>query len=84
MPAGDTVTPHGYPDPVADDDLIDAAEAAELIGVKHYTFTSYVSRGRAPAPVRRIAGRNVYSRTEVLEWHASRPGPGARTDLATK
>lgn len=71
------MTVHGYPDSMSTGDVIDAAEAAKLIGVERDTFTSYVSRGQAPQPIGRLAGRNVYSRSEVLAWHATRPVAGS-------
>lgn len=57
-----------------------ARQCADAWGVKPATWRSYVSRGQAPKPVRRIGATPVWDPTEVMEW--PRPGQGARTDRA--
>lgn len=64
----------------ADDDWLTTAEAATLAGVKPDTLRHYARTGHAPTP--RAFGRSLqWSRREVLEWLATRPGRGTRTDL---
>lgn len=45
------------------------------------TWRSYVSRGRAPQPIRHIGRTPLWDPSQVLEWLQNRPGQGARTDL---
>lgn len=57
-------------------------QCAEHCGITEVTWRSYVSDGRAPAPLpgydeRR---RRRWSPQAVRQWHADRPGAGARTD----
>ena len=54
------------------DQFISATEAAKLAGIERDTFTAYVSRGFAPAPVGVIGGRRVYARATILEWVSTR------------
>lgn len=62
-------------------DLLTVAEAASLAGVRPDTWTSYVSRGQAPAPDGRLGSKPWWHRATVEQWIAERPGMGARTDL---
>lgn len=55
------------------------AEAAAIANVTPDTFSAYVSRGQAPAPVRYISRTPLWSESEVRQWAQNRPGPGART-----
>lgn len=53
-------------------------EAAAMAGVKPRTWSSYVARGQAPAPVRRVGRTGLWDEAEVQEWIRSRPGQGSR------
>lgn len=55
-----------------------AKQCADAWGVKPATWRSYVNRGQAPAPTRRVGSTPVWDPAEVLAW--PRPGQGARTD----
>lgn len=69
----------------ADDEVIGNDAAAAYVGVKPDTWRPYVKRGQAPAPERvEVRGGHalpVWRRTTLDAWMATRPGPGARTDL---
>lgn len=61
------------------------AQVAEYCGVRPSTYRNYVSEGRAPGPLAERdpeSGAKLYDADAVKVWHASRPGPGSRTDLA--
>lgn len=68
--------------------LVTAQEAVELIEaetksvMKAQTFRSYVYRGLAPAPVKKIGRTLLFSRRQIIEWAQNRPGSGARTDIS--
>ncbi len=59
--------------------------AADYLGLKRNTLSSYVARGSGPrVKERRIEGQYVLPVFEVADldrWRDSRPGQGARTDL---
>jgi Helix-turn-helix domain len=59
--------------------------AAEYLGLKRNTLSSYVARGIGPAVKdRRPYGQYVlpvFDQAELDRWKAERPGQGARTDL---
>jgi hypothetical protein len=60
--------------------------AAEYLGLKRNTLSSYVARGIGPAaePDREVDGQYnlpVFKRESLDAWKESRPGQGARTDL---
>jgi hypothetical protein len=61
--------------------------AAEYLGLKRNTLSSYVARGIGPAIDRReVDGQYnlpVFTREELDRWKADRPGQGARTDLVS-
>ncbi len=59
------------------DHFISATEAAKLAGIERDTFTAYVSRGFAPAPVGEFGGRRVYDRATIVAWAEKRAGSGA-------
>lgn len=65
-------------------DMLTRDEAAALAGVTPQTWSEYVARGRAPKPAAYIGRTPLWSRAEVEEWLATRPGQGARTDLTRK
>jgi hypothetical protein len=60
--------------------------AAEYLGLKRNTLSSYVARGIGPEaePEREAEGQYnlpVFTRTSLDAWRKNRPGQGARTDL---
>lgn len=59
--------------------------AAEYLGLRRNTLSSYVARGIGPEIERRqVDGQYnlpVFTRAELDRWKADRPGQGARTDL---
>lgn len=62
--------------------------AAEYLGLKRNTLSSYVARGIGPVPKpeKKAEGQYnlpVFTREELDRWKAERPGQGARTDLAS-
>lgn len=67
-----------------DDEVIGNAAAAAYVGVGTSTWSGYVTRLRAPAPIRREVVRGyaqpVWRTTDLDAWMAERPGQGARTD----
>jgi hypothetical protein len=74
-------------------EFVTAAQAGALCvtdqspnGVAARTYRYYVKRLGAPDTVGRDidTGAKLYDAEAVREWHANRPGPGARTDLREK
>ena len=67
------------------DEFVGYGPAAEYLGLKRNTLSSYVARGIGPTVEdHRIEGQYVlpvFLRGELDRWKASRPGQGARTDL---
>ena len=62
--------------------------AAEYLGLKRNTLSSYVARGIGPVaePERETDGQYnlpVFTREALDTWSKSRPGQGARTDLVS-
>lgn len=61
--------------------------AAEYLGLKRNTLSSYVARGIGPAIDRREPDGQynlpVFTQEELDRWKADRPGQGARTDLVS-
>ncbi len=60
--------------------------AAEYLGLKRNTLSSYVARGIGPEalPEKRAEGQYnlpVFTKEALDAWKESRPGQGARTDL---
>lgn len=55
-------------------------------GVSGKTYRQYVRLYGAPQAVGRDVetGEKLYDPGEVIAWHATRPGQGARTDLKEK
>lgn len=47
------------------------------------TWRSYVARGQAPAPTKRVSTAPLFDEDSVRKWARDRPGRGARTDLRT-
>jgi DNA-binding transcriptional MerR regulator len=58
------------------DDVLDEAQAAELLGVSTYTLTMERKRGDGP-PFRRVGKEIRYSRVAVLAWLAQGEGTTA-------
>lgn len=67
------------------DEIVGYGPAAEYLGLKRNTLSSYVARGSGPrVKERRTEGQYVLPVFEVAEldrWKNNRPGQGARTDL---
>lgn len=63
--------------------LIVRAEAAEKAGVAANTFSAYVHRGQAPAPVDRIGSTPLWDEDEISSWLETRPGRRGRPRGAT-
>lgn len=63
------------------DEIVGNAEAATYVGLSVNAWRPYVARGHAPKPVRReIRGGHalpVWTRQQLDEWKANRPGRGA-------
>jgi predicted DNA-binding transcriptional regulator AlpA len=61
------------------DDLLDRAGVADYIGVKPTTISTYLYEGVMPEPAVRLGRtrRPVWTRQQIDEWVASRPGQGA-------
>lgn len=69
---------------VKGDTYVATKEAATIAGIAVDTFTSYVSRGQAPAPDFKIGTIKFYKLATLRKWMRTRPGEGARTDLRSK
>jgi hypothetical protein len=70
------------------DRFVGYGPAAEYLGLKRNTLSSYVARGIGPEaePEREADGQYnlpVFTRAALDAWKESRPGQGARTDLAS-
>jgi hypothetical protein len=62
--------------------------AAEYLGLKRNTLSSYVARGIGPTAEADPEAHGqynlpVFTRTALDTWKESRPGQGARTDLVS-
>lgn len=55
---------------------------ARRIGVKLPTFRGYVSKGLTPEPDATLGNSRGWHLSTVEKWLATRPGRGARTDMA--
>lgn len=59
--------------------------AAEYLGLKRNTLSSYAARGIGPKAdhyeARDQYNMPVFTRAELDRWKENRPGQGARTDL---
>lgn len=59
--------------------------AAEYLGLKRNTLSSYAARGIGPAvdhyEARDQYNMPVFTKNELDRWKENRPGQGARTDL---
>jgi predicted DNA-binding transcriptional regulator AlpA len=70
----------------AQDRFVGYGPAAEYLGLKRNTLSSYVARGIGPEalPDKEAQGQYnlpVFTRAALDAWKESRPGQGARTDL---
>lgn len=79
------------PEQIDDRIYLTASEAAEQVGMQSRgkpwhpdTWTSKVSRGKAPQPARRVAGRPLWLEMDVIRFIRDMPGQGYRSDLAGK
>lgn len=55
---------------------ITRSEAAQLWDTDPDTFSSYVTRGQAPAPVRHVGRTPLWGRDQLVEAARNRPGRG--------
>ena len=61
-------------------DVLTVAQVAEYLGLSIRTVETYRADGRMPEPT--MVGRTpTWTRVQIDEWQATRPGRGARTDL---
>jgi len=59
------------------------AEAAAIASVPPDTFSAYVARSQAPAPVDHVGRTPLWDEDAIREWVRTRPGRGSRgTDRA--
>lgn len=70
------------------DRFVGYGPAAEYLGLKRNTLSSYVARGIGPValPEPQAQGQYnlpVFTRETLDAWKADRPGQGARTDLVS-
>ena len=79
---GETVTIQGDAQ-----EFVGYGPAAEYLGLRRNTLSSYVARGIGPAKDRSEQDGQyvlpVFTRAELDRWKADRPGQGARTDLVS-
>ena len=59
------------------EDLVDTSGAAEVLGVAPESVTRYRARGGFPDPIRVFGGAPVWTRAQIEDYQASRPGRGA-------
>ena len=63
-------------------DVLTVAQVAEYLGLSIRTVETYRADGRMPEPT--MVGRTpTWTREQIDQWQATRPGRGARTDLRT-
>ena len=61
-------------------DVLTVAQVAEYLGLSVRTVETYRADGRLPEPT--MVGRTpTWTREQIDQWQANRPGRGARTDL---
>jgi predicted DNA-binding transcriptional regulator AlpA len=53
-------------------------EAAAIAGVERKTWTAYVARKQAPAPVRHVGRTPLWDEDEIRSWYAKRPRAGKK------
>lgn len=58
------------------------AEVAAVTGLRESTLRKYAMEGRMPEPDMRVGRSPGWAEDTIKRWIASRPGRGARTDLA--
>lgn len=69
----------------ADREFVGYGPAAEYLGLKRNTLSSYVARGIGPEVARKEIRDQyvlpVFTQGALDTWASARPGQGARTDL---
>ena len=61
-------------------DILTVAQVAEHLGLSVRTVETYRAHGRMPEAT--MVGRTpTWTREQIDQWQATRPGQGARTDL---
>lgn len=70
---------------MADKEYVGYGPAAEYLGLKRNTLSSYVNRGIGPQKKEdRVDGQYVlpvFEESELDRWRDNRPGQGFRTDI---
>ena len=56
------------------DELLGSREAAARAGLSYDTWRSYVSRGKAPAPVTWIGSAPAWTGEQIDRWREARGG----------
>ncbi|OAK54003.1 helix-turn-helix transcriptional regulator [Rhodococcoides kyotonense] len=69
------------PDELTTADVLALIEDKTGKAISAKTWSSYVTRGQAPKPARHLSRTPLFSREDIEQWIANRPGSGARTDL---
>lgn len=73
------------PETAEDREFVGYGPAAEYLGLKRNTLSSYSARGIGPKIHRYQVvdqyNMPVFTRGDLDEWTTNRPGQGARTDL---
>ena len=66
------------------EERLSVSAAARLAGLKTDTFRAYVTRRNAPPydGIDETFGKRYWFRSTIDAWMKTRPGRGARTDLA--
>jgi predicted DNA-binding transcriptional regulator AlpA len=60
-----------------DEELLDVAQIADIVGVKPATIRQYAHRGDMPKPDRRFGRSPAWRRSTIARWLEDRPGQGA-------
>lgn len=55
-------------------ELWTATHICQLLGIAKPTWTGYVTRRQAPAPIMQVERTRLWDAEEVRDWHAARPG----------
>ena len=61
---------------MGDDELLDAAGAAAVLGIRKRSLQAYDARGQFIEPDKVYGTVKLWRKSRVLAWAASRPGRG--------
>lgn len=64
--------------------LWSVTKISEYTGIPPHSFTSYVSRGQAPAPTHHVERTRLWDAEAVKTWWANRPGRTGRPRKASR